>query len=245
MPENTNETTVETVTETEDTTKPTTSPMTAEQFNRAMTAKEKAFEKRLAKQQEEFQSMLKTFVPAPKEEPQLSRTAELEKTVKELSRTLQERDQSEKAARLRSVTEKALINAGVAAEFGEHAVSFLLDAKKAVRYDSSGQIIMTVGGIEYEDLTEGMQAWAATNDAKIYKKPSQAVGSGDTTRRAGQRGTYATASNIISPNGQINIKRRADADKIFDAHNPRSSSLSRESKIVLSEIVGRKLLERK
>ena len=208
-------------------------PMTAKQFNSAITAKEKAFEKRLEKQQADFLKTLQGLAPEKKEEPALSRTAELEKTIKELSKNVQDRDARDKTNNLRTLTERALKEHGVDPEFTDHALAFLVDAKKAVRYDEDGNVVMVVNGMTYDSLDEGMAAWSQTRDAKLYRKPTESKGSGSTDRRNIQ-------NNQFKKDGTIDLKRREDADKNFSVHDPKSS-LDRTSRAMLSGLLAQKL----
>jgi hypothetical protein len=209
-------------------------PMSSKQFNQALSAREKAFEKRLAKQQEDFTKLLERLAPPPKEEPALSRTSELERTVKDLSKQLQERDTREKASNLRKVAEQSLRSHGIDAEFTEHALAYLVDAKQAIKYDEDGNVIMVLNGMPYDSIDEGMAVWAQSRDAKLYKKPTGAAGSGDGNRRG------ASTLDQMQKSGQLSLKHREDSDKSFNAQDPKLT-LERSSKVALSQLLAQKL----
>lgn len=210
-------------------------PMSSKQFNQALSARERAFEKRLAKQQEDFNKILERLAPPVKEEPQLSRLAEVERTNKELSKRLQERDDRDRSETMRKVTERSLRAHGIDAEFTDHALAYLIDAKKAIKYDEDGNVVMVLNGMTYDDLDEGMAAWSLTKDAKLYRKPTAAQGSGDGNRR--------NALESMKKSGTLDLKRREDADKTFTAENPKTS-LDRSSRAALNQILIEKLSKR-
>ena len=71
----------------------------------------------MQKQQEDFAKMIERFSPPAKEEKELSRTAELERTVKDLSRNIQDRDSRDKAAHLRKLADVSARANGIDPEF--------------------------------------------------------------------------------------------------------------------------------
>ena len=225
----TNSTATTTDTTETETTSEVEKPMTAEQFNKALSSRERAFEKRLAAQQSKFEELIGRLAPPPKEEKELSRTAELEKTVKELSKNLQERDARDKAMSLRQTAEQALLSHGIDAEFRDHALAYLVDHKQAIRYDSDGQIVMVVNGVEYDDLDAGMAVWANSRDAKLYKKASGAAGSGDRNRTG--------SADTNNPANTLELKRREDWQKSGE----QKLTLTRESKANLQSLLAKKL----
>ena len=210
-------------------------PLTSKQFNQALSAREKAFEKRLIKQQDDFNKIMQGYLPPPKDEPALSRTSELEKTVKELSKQLQDRDAREKTNNLRKAAEQSLKAHGIDSEFSEHALAYLVDAKQAIKYDSDGNLIMVLNGIEYDSIDEGMTVWAQSRDAKLYKKPTAAQGSGDTNRK-----NVSSAIEQMNKTGQLDIKRREGWAEKFDPQDPKSS-LDKNSRVALSQLLAQKL----
>lgn len=212
--------------------KPQSKYLTAEDFNRALSNRERAFEKRIAKQQEDFQKLLERFAPPAKEEPQLSRTAELEKTVKELSRSLKDRDERDRQDSLRRTVERSLKSHGIDPEYVDHALAFLVDARKAVKYDSEGNMVMEINGMAYDDIDEGMSVWANSREAKLYKKPTNAKGSGDQNRRG-------ASSNEDSD--KITLKRKEGWNESKDINK---SSLTKETRIAIQKLIGPALLKR-
>lgn len=227
--ENTNITDTEDSTTVDDT---KSTGMTAEQFNKAMSARERAFEKKMAKREEEFTKMIERFAPPAKEEKELSRTAELERTVKDLSKNIQERDARDKSMSLRRTAEHALKSHGIDNEFTEHALAYLIDAKNAIRHDEDGNIIMVLNGVEYEDLDTGMAVWSASRDAKLYKSATGSKGSGDGNRKIN--------SNDTPKNGDFELKRIDDWEK-----SNKSLTIKRESKIALNNLISQKLQTRR
>lgn len=210
-------------------------PMSSKQFNQALSARERAFEKRLNKQQEDFNKILERLAPPAKEEPALSRTAELERTVKDLSKQLQERDSREKASNLRKVAEQTLRAHGIDAEFTDHALAYLVDAKQAIKYDQEGNVVMVLNGMTYDSLDEGMAVWSQSRDAKLYKKATGAAGSGDGNRR-----NASATLDQMQKSGKLDLKHREDSDKSFNAQDPKLT-LERSSKIALGQLLAQKL----
>lgn len=213
--------------------------LTSEQFNKALSARERAFEKKMQKLMEDNAKLVEKLSTGTKqEEEKLSRTAELERTVKELSKNIQQRDARDKANNLRKATEQSLRNHGVDPEFAEHALAYLIDAKQAVKYDDEGNMVMVLNGITYDDLEEGMAVWAQSRDAKLYKKPTNTQGSGDVgSKRFSQSDNFAK-------NGQIDLKRSENLVKNFNVSDPKLT-LDRNTKSALSQLLGKKLLEKK
>lgn len=212
--------------------------LTSQQFNQAMSARERAFEKKMSKLMEENAKLLERFAPAAKEEPALSRTAELERTVKDLSKNIQERDARDKASNLRKRAENSLRQHGIDAEFSEHALAYLVDAKQAIKYDDDGNLIMVLNGVEYDDLDAGMAVWSQSRDAKLYKKPTGASGSGD-----GNRSNNSEVLDQMNKSGKLDLKYRPDADTTFNGQNPKLS-LDRQSKLALTQLLNQKLSKR-
>lgn len=231
--DNTQDTGVSSTSETEEQEQEKPSYMTAEQFNKALSSREKAFEKRLAQQQSKFEELLTRLAPPPKEEKELSRTAELEKTVKELSRSLQERDSRERDQNLRRMAEQTALQFGIDPEYREHALAYLIDHKKAIRYDSDGSVIFELNGQIYDSVEDGMAAWANSKDAKAYKKPTGAHGSGDGNRR--------NPMPNVTPQGQLDLKRRENWQETRDIQGKSALTLDQQSKIALSQLVAQKL----
>lgn len=201
-------------------------PMTAKQFNQALSARERAFEKRLARMQEEHNAVLAKLLPK-QEEPQLSQTAELKRTVSDLQKRLNEQDAREKSYKLRQAAAQELRSRGIDGEYTEHCLAYLMDAKQAIKYDQEGNMVFVIDNIEYA-LSEGAELWSGSKDAKLYKRPTGAQGSGSSSFRANQKGTPSS----------IELKRDENKIKNFDGSQ---STLDRNSRERLSSLLSKKL----
>lgn len=218
--------------ETEGTDKKEPKFLTSEEVNRAISVREKAFEKRIAKIQEEHLKTLEKLVPSAKpEEKELSRTAELEKQVRELSKINSDNAAKDKAAIMRKSTEAALRDQGIAPDFMDHALAYLIDAKNSVRYDSDGSLTMTVAGTTY-DLHDAIAAWVETGDAAIFKRASGAKGSGDRDKKN---------SNSKESTNALELKHREGWDKSDFTSGKNALTLTRDSKAALQRLVSKKL----
>ena len=173
--------------------------MTNEQFDAAIKRRESALEKKFEKKLAE---LTRTQAPKVDEDKELSRTAVLEKRLQEMTKREQDRDLRERDSSLRNKTINELHKAGIAPEYSEHALAYLVDAKKMIRYSEDGNPVMQVGLDEFDDLAAGIQFWANTKEAKLYKLPSGTSGSGD--------GKKTTQKTITTSSGMPKIERNKD-----------------------------------
>jgi hypothetical protein len=164
------------------------------------------FAVREQKMMAKFEKLLENRMPKPPkvDEEKLSRTAEMEKQIKELSTNIQQRDAREKDQSLRSTVVDAARTAGFDRDFEDHLVAYLVDAKKLVRYAEDGSIQMTVGGVVYYSVKAGMQAFSATRDAKLYRPATGAQGTGDRNKQA----NYGTPNPASEEDGQGPVIKR-------------------------------------
>ncbi len=90
-----------------------------------------------------------------------------------------EREQRRGSA-LRQHLADALVKGGMDAARARHAIGFLADVEKRVKYaaDDADELVF-VDGDEELDLAAGLKAWLKSEDAKLYLPPRGAAGSGD------------------------------------------------------------------
>lgn len=112
---------------------------------------------------------------------------------KGLAKRLQETEARTKAAEDRAANERAksmdstlrqrlgdeLTKHGLDSKYGRHAIGLLVDADKRARWSEDGERIVwrDDDGAEVE-LTQGVKAWAKSDDAKPYLPPRGTAGSG-------------------------------------------------------------------
>lgn len=81
---------------------------------------------------------------------------------------------------LRQKLTEGLASAGVPADRVKHAVGFLVDVDKRVRYaDDGDELVFRDNDNTVVDFNSGLKAWAKSDDAKIYLPPRGTAGSGD------------------------------------------------------------------
>ncbi len=90
-----------------------------------------------------------------------------------------EREQRRSSA-LRQHLAHALVKGGMDAGRARHAVGFLVDVEKRVKYaaDETDELVFVDGDEELE-LAAGLKAWLKSDDAKLYLPPRGVAGSGD------------------------------------------------------------------
>jgi hypothetical protein len=215
---------------------PQEKPMSIKQFNSAISAREKAFEARLAKQQEEFTALLKQFAPKQEQEKEekLSRTAQLEQEVKEMKAARAADLAAARENNLRRVVEQSVRKHGISSDFAEHALTYLVDGKKAVKYNADGELVFSLNGVDYDSVDAGIEAWSSTKEAKLYKPATNVSGSGDRDRSRGSLLDAATRT------GQLDLKQKPEADKKFSVKDPKLS-YDRQSQIALQQLLQKKL----
>lgn len=175
--------------------------MTPEQFNRAFSAREKAFEKKLASMLDDKFSKFAPAAPAKKPDeggdgdgepgdngmtPAManmmksfkSRMTKLENDNKGLRSELsEERNQANKEKMRREVLEN-LGKHGIEGIHGTHAMGHLVDAAGKVRLSDDGTPVFHNGDFE-TSLEEGLEEWAKSEEASLYRPPKPDQGSGE------------------------------------------------------------------
>ncbi len=73
---------------------------------------------------------------------------------------------------------------GVDAKRVKHAIGYLVDAERAVKFD--GETDDIVFGNDAIDLASGVKSWVSSDEGKFYLPPSGASGSGDRPRQGGR-----------------------------------------------------------
>lgn len=192
--------------------------LTRDQFNEEWAQREAKLVSKFEKLLDQRAAAAK---PTPEVEEKLSRTAELEKQVANLSKNVQDRDARDRDQALRSATLEGLRTIGINRDFEDHALSFLVDAKKMIKQTSDGSLQMTVGGVVYDDINAGMQAWNKTKDAKLYKPGSGAAGTGDRSKDArygtdnGEQPATTMPTIKRDENGKMSKESRLALEKYF------------------------------
>jgi hypothetical protein len=171
--------------------------------NRGLTKRFKKFEKNLLgtiesllnKRDEGLLAKLKP-APEPPKEPQENEPAAtgtdpviagLQQQIEELKAdnarkdaiAANERDQRRNSALRQRLTDE-LIKGGTDATRARHAVGFLVDVEKRVKYaaDDSDELVFAAGDEEL-DVGAGIKAWLKSEDGKLYLPPRGVAGSGD------------------------------------------------------------------
>ncbi len=171
--------------------------------NRGLTKRLKKFEKSLLgtietvlnKRDETLLAKL-TPSPEPPKAPQASEPAPagtdpviagLQQQIEELKTdnarkdaiAANEREQRRHSALRQRLTDE-LIKGGTDATRARHAVGFLVDVEKRVKYaaDDSDELVFAAGDEEL-DLNAGIKAWLKSEDGKLYLPPRGVAGSGD------------------------------------------------------------------
>lgn len=132
-------------------------------------------------------------VPARKE-TELSETARLKATVRELEADKNSRIAAERDHKVRSSTRDALTSAGVAPHLLDAAEALLVDKQKVVTLEEDGNV--SWGG--ESSLSDGIKRFMSSQQGKAFLAPKGAAGSGD--RRLG--GTKGAGDNTIKVTGE-------------------------------------------
>ena len=173
--------------------------MTTEQFNRAFTARTKAFEKQVESKFDTFLEALKAKTSAaPKTgdssedgetggeddgtanafKAMKSRLTKMERTIKDQNTQLAQRDNQVASEKMRRASIDELSKHGIQGIRATHALGHLVDTTKKVRLGEDGTPVFFNG--EYEQpLGEGLEEWAASDEAALYQPPKGDGGSGE------------------------------------------------------------------
>lgn len=197
--------------------------MTADEFNGAMTARDRRFEQRMAKQLEEFQSKLLASFQSPKspdggdeaeiepgavEQPTTKKLTPAELAAKKamakvetLTRQMAAKEQEaarEKAELLakqdKAETMAALVSAGVTTAKGAYAT---LKEDGRIRRNANGELVMVVMKEYGEDemsIADGIKHWLGTDDGKHFAPPRGGGEGSGTVVRGGAPRTGAPLS---------------------------------------------------
>lgn len=176
----------------------------SEMLNKALTNRNKQVEAKLEKAivdiQTKFQEQLSALTQTSQTTDK-TKTAEvdyestpayrgMQKQIAELQKQAEEAklaslavQKQNREVRLRQKVGEELIKVGVDPSRVKHAVTFLLDGEKRVKYadEESDDIVFNDNDTEI-DLQTGLKSWAKTDDAKIYQPARGTTGSGDPPR---------------------------------------------------------------
>jgi hypothetical protein len=97
--------------------------------------------------------------------------------------TKAERDAEKQKTReqsLRTKVQDALTTGGIDPKFVRHAVGYLVDAEKRVRFEEESDELVFRDGTTDVDFGTGLKTWLKSDEAKIYMTPRGTKGSGDT-----------------------------------------------------------------
>jgi len=149
-------------------------------INSAITARNRALESKLDAQFSELKNLMAP--QAPEAEP-TSKVGKVDAKTQLLESKLQRMEMERTRRRdveLRSAIKDHLMQAGVNPAAIKALVAMHVDADKTVSYasDDSDEIVVKANDSVYS-LTDGMNNWLKSDDAKIYLAPKGATGSGD------------------------------------------------------------------
>src|SRR5207253_1798980 len=122
--------------------------------------------------------------PAPSADPLI---AGLQQQVEELKADNARKDaiaanerERRRSSALRQRLTDELVKGGMDGARARHAVGFLVDVEKRVKYaaDDADELVFADGD-EDLDLAAGLKAWLKSEDAKLYLPPRGVAGSGD------------------------------------------------------------------
>lgn len=207
--------------------------VTEEQLNKAITARLNAFEKKMkdsfsATLQEfgtNFDSLLGSKLEElvgrqsagaekqkgnveddPKYNTLLKKMKDLEKSNEEIQQRAAAETAKARDIKLRQTLAEELARNGVDNSRARHAIGYLVDSEKRVRYEDDGEgLVFTDEDGTDVDLGAGIRAWAKSDEAKMYLPPRGTVGSGDRPPANGKTNTNgkgppdkAQAANMLA-----------------------------------------------
>ena len=177
--------------------------MTTEQFNRAFTGMTKRFEKAFESKLESMLSDFASNIQAPSGQgeggddsggdsgeggipPELanqfksmkSRMTKLENDNKELRGNLQKERQTASMEKMRRSALDELSKHGIQGTRGSHAIGHLVDVSGKIRLNEDGEPVFFNGEFD-QPLSEGLEEWANSDEAALYKPPRPDQGSGE------------------------------------------------------------------
>lgn len=152
----------------------------AQETNKIITSHLKRFEKNV----EKMLSSRSQKETDPSEEqgekvdPQLSRTKELEKTVKALLEKDKAREAELERQKINTSLTDELLKNGINGSFAKHAVGFLVNTEQAIHKNEDGEVVVRINNVDY-DLPTGIAMWSKSEDAQVYMAPKNIKGAGN------------------------------------------------------------------
>jgi hypothetical protein len=120
----------------------------------------------------------------------------LQKQLSEVKNKLEAQQKAAEAERAKArdvtlrqrVTER-LVEGGIDGTRAKHALGYLVDAEKRVRFadDKADSIVFADANGEALDLETGLKGWLSSDEAKLYLPPRGAAGSGERTDTTNRR----------------------------------------------------------
>jgi hypothetical protein len=157
--------------------------------NQAISARSKSFEKTLEQKLSELSGKFQPAAPPPEESPEHPTNKGLMKRLEEMQKRLEAAENEKKAEQeklrdrdLRSKVAERLAAAGIDGQRAKHAIGFLVDAQKSVKWDGE---TLAFGEVDFET---GVSDWLKSEDAKLYLPPRGTSGSGDRPVTSSGRG---------------------------------------------------------
>lgn len=128
---------------------------------------------------------------------------ELQKRAEQAEAARSQESAKARDALLRQKLAQSLADHGVDAARTKHAIGYLVDASKSVRYGDDGESLVFSSNGEELDFASGLKTWVASDDAKIYLPPRGTAGSGDKPANSNGRGNappdpYAHARSLVA-----------------------------------------------
>jgi hypothetical protein len=212
--------------------------VTEEQLNRAISARLSDFgkktEKSLTDAFSNFEKKLTDMI-TPKPGEQQTPAADkgsalnvqdhpefkgLQKQLAELKLRTDVAEQSAKAERekardttLRQKLGESLASIGIKdATRAKHAIRFLVDGERAVRWDENGESIIFNDGKDLVDLETGLKGWAKTEDAKLYLPAPDGGATG------GNNGTRPAPTRAPIGSNGMSLDQMSDDQKLAAAN---------------------------
>ena len=174
--------------------------VTSEQLNRAITARFRSFENKLDGRLGQITASLETLTSnaqptsenndeAPAEgDGSNAQLVAMKNKLDNMSKKLEAKEQEAEMERqkqrsnsLRVAVRDALAAVGIDGTRGKQALGYLVDTESRVLWDGDELAFRDNDGLNVS-LSDGLKAWARTDDAKTYLPPRGVHGSGDIPR---------------------------------------------------------------
>lgn len=207
----------------------------SELVNKAITNRNKAFEGKMTGMLSEltakFEERMKAqAAPAPSSSGPESKVEDtpvfkgLQKQLADMQQKLEATEREKRAERakgrdkdLRQRLSDELTKAGVDPARVRHAVGFLVDSDKRVRYvdEDTDEVVFTDEDNQEVDFRTGLRNWMKSDDSKIYQSARGTTGTGD--RRPQEKTSRNGSSNVNQAQaaedamlGLLELHRRGD-----------------------------------